>query len=114
MCVIPSRVPSRARYARAHRSFFRGARCARPRSQVIIKAARSLTKSGMRARLTAPEGSEMIGIGMAAVVLRLGAEMALAVTKSRTRARLTAPEGSEMTGIGMAAVVLRLGAGVFT
>ena len=40
---------------------------------VIITAARSLTKSGMRARLTAHEGSEMTGIGMAAVVLRLGA-----------------------------------------
>ena len=30
--------------------------------------------------LGAPEGSEMTGIGMAAVVLRLGAGMALAVT----------------------------------
>ena len=47
---------------------------------VIITATRSLTKSGMRARLNAPEGSEMTGIGMAAVVLRLGAGMALAVT----------------------------------
>ena len=34
----------------------------------------------LRARLTAPEGSEMTRIGMAAVVLRPGAGMALAVT----------------------------------
>ena len=47
---------------------------------VILTAARSLTKSRMRARLTAPEGSEMTEIGMAAVVLRLGAGMAPAVT----------------------------------
>ena len=47
---------------------------------VIVKVARSLTKSRVRARLTAPEGSEMAGIGMAAVVLRLGAGMATAVT----------------------------------
>ena len=38
MCVIPSQVPSRARYARAHRSFFRGAGCTRPRSQVSVRA----------------------------------------------------------------------------
>ena len=47
---------------------------------VIIMAARSLTKSRMRTRLTAPEGSEMTGIGMAAVILRLGGGMAPAVT----------------------------------
>ena len=44
---------------------------------VIVTVARSLTKSRMRARLNAPEGSEMTGIGMAAVVLRLGAGMAV-------------------------------------
>ena len=47
---------------------------------VIRTAARSLTKNGMRARLTAPGGSEMTGIGMAVVVMRLGAGTALAVT----------------------------------
>ena len=47
---------------------------------VIVTVARTLTKSRTRAHLTAPEGSEMTGIGMAAVVLRLGAEMAPAVT----------------------------------
>ena len=48
---------------------------------VIVTVARTLTKSRTKARLTAPEVSEMTGIGMAAVVLRLGAGMALAVTE---------------------------------
>ena len=48
---------------------------------VIVTVARSLTKSSMRARLTAPEGYEMTGIGMAAVVLRIGAGMAPTVTE---------------------------------
>ena len=47
---------------------------------VIVTIARALTKSRTRARLTAPEGSEMTGIGMADVVLRLSAGMAPAVT----------------------------------
>ena len=48
---------------------------------VIVTVARILTKIRTRARLTAPEGSEMNGIGMAAVVLRVGAYMATAVTE---------------------------------
>ena len=48
---------------------------------VIVTVKSTLTKSRTRARLTAPEGSEMTGIGMAAVVLRLGAEMAPAMTE---------------------------------
>ena len=47
---------------------------------VIVTVARSLTKSRTKARLPAPEGSEMTEIGMASVVLGLGAEMAPAVT----------------------------------
>ena len=48
---------------------------------IIVTVARTLTKSRMRSRLTAPEGSEMNGIGMDAAVLRLGAEMAPVVTE---------------------------------
>ena len=47
---------------------------------VIVTVARNRTKIRTRTRLTAPEESEMTVIGMAAVFLRLGAEMALAVT----------------------------------
>ena len=51
------------------------------KATVIETVARTLTKSRTRARLTAPEGSEMNGIGMDAAVLRLGAEMAPVVTE---------------------------------
>ena len=46
---------------------------------VIVTIARTLTKISTRACLSAPEGSEITRIGIAAVVLRLGAEMVPAV-----------------------------------